>query len=829
MTERLKNFALEMLPIAGILAVLVIFFYKFVFFGMVPLNADWLVDTFSPWKGLGLHVSAYQFNNDTDPVLYMYPIKFITIQIMKAGQLPLWNPSILCGAPLWGNNFATPMNPLNIVFFVLDFAKAWGIFLMLQFAVAGIGTYLFTRQLGMARLGASVASVAYMLNTAFVIWYQTIGYLGPYSWLPLALFASDRAFSRKSFLWAFWSGVTMAFFFWSGQIQIAVYSSVFAFAYLVFRCFDSSRKEPGSAGRRIALVAIAVATAALYSLPEILPQANNLLNSTRTPNRYGLTILYPQMLVTYLSPYFYGMKFDGWDVGFGTYIFNRGLIRLSPPYVGIMTLSLAAIGFVTRKESDRYFFLIFSAGVLAALMSFAVPLVSGGILKAIPFFTSVDHYRATTLYAFSIAVMAGWGCQAIFSGTGRRKLCLVTAIIVLVSIAALFAGLEAFSRVTPRETKAILSALGEKTASGVLGAKHGLKSVMPFLDYLRLLRREHGALIFSRNASIPLTFSFVSILLIAGALYGRRKALYGLYAFAFVTFDLLSYAFAFPAYSDPSHVFPATPSADFLKKDPALYRVVGYSEERSRPGGDVYPPNTGIPYGLSDIRGYENASQPRWYYRFIMGDCPDEIVVERFNDYRSKFLPFLNVKYLMAREEISADGWKKVYDREIKIYESARATPRTFVTRRVRIAKDGDEAYAMVRDPSFDPVREVVVEEKGGVRMPAPGLDGGPLRVACPEIVRYSPNEVVIRTDGAGSGVLVLADTYFPGWRVFVDGKEREVLKADYAFRAVRMADDEREVRFVFRPAWLYEILIACVGILAIVSILSLSRLFVQR
>lgn len=47
---------------------------------------------------------------------------------------------------------------------------------------------------------------------------------------------------------------------------------------------------------------------------------------------------------------------------------------------------------------------------------------------------------------------------------------------------------------------------------------------------------------------------------------------------------------------------------------------------------------------------------------------------------------------------------------------------------------------------------------------------------------------------------LVLADTWFPGWKAFVDGVEREILRANYAFRAVEVRPGDRQVVFVYEP-----------------------------
>jgi len=41
---------------------------------------------------------------------------------------------------------------------------------------------------------------------------------------------------------------------------------------------------------------------------------------------------------------------------------------------------------------------------------------------------------------------------------------------------------------------------------------------------------------------------------------------------------------------------------------------------------------------------------------------------------------------------------------------------------------------------------------------------------------------------------------YYPGWVAEVDGRRAEVLRANYAFRAVFLSEGSHQVRFSFQP-----------------------------
>lgn len=92
------------------------------------------------------------------------------------------------------------------------------------------------------------------------------------------------------------------------------------------------------------------------------------------------------------------------------------------------------------------------------------------------------------------------------------------------------------------------------------------------------------------------------------------------------------------------------------------------------------------------------------------------------------------------------------------------------------------------------------------------------------EIIEYRNNRVRLEVVSDSPKILVMSDVYYPGWEVFVDGKEERILKANYAFRAVPLPAGLHKVEFVYDP-WTFK-----VGLLiTLATIVSLVGLGVKR
>jgi hypothetical protein len=138
-------------------------------------------------------------------------------------------------------------------------------------------------------------------------------------------------------------------------------------------------------------------------------------------------------------------------------------------------------------------------------------------------------------------------------------------------------------------------------------------------------------------------------------------------------------------------------------------------------------------------------------------------------------------------------------DGKTRVYLRVGYLPRAFVAERA-IVVDNEEAVLTAIRQHADQLDEVVVLELEGETAPW-AVDGQPSAAGSDAVITsYGLNRVQLRATMVEPGFVVLADSYYPGWRATVDGEHTPIYRANSVLRAVYVPAGQHEVTFVFRP-----------------------------
>ncbi|MFW6164468.1 MAG: YfhO family protein, partial [Planctomycetota bacterium] len=272
---------------------------------------------------------------------------------------------------------------------------------------------------------------------------------------------------------------------------------------------------------------------------------------------------------------------------------------------------------------------------------------------------------------------------------------------------------------------------------------------------------------------------------------------------AFAAIDLFAQARLYNPFVPRAWIAPRTEVTDWLRAQPGVFRISGVSPPLEvdhprldwydrRYKGDSIPPNLAMPYRLCDIRG-RSSLFPFWvrdYCQAITGNDDIRVLIDyRAPEHRDRRVHWLSPRYVLSPEPLDGEAFRLVLDQPLAVYEDRRALPRAFLGQ----ASSG-------RD--------------GATLLPA-GPPGA-------RIETYAPNEVRLRvTDPAGRR-LVLTDTWYPGWRAFVDGEERPIARVNRMVRAVEVRAGERRVHMVYEPqSFRLGLFLSLIGVAVVFAVLG--------
>jgi len=131
----------------------------------------------------------------------------------------------------------------------------------------------------------------------------------------------------------------------------------------------------------------------------------------------------------------------------------------------------------------------------------------------------------------------------------------------------------------------------------------------------------------------------------------------------------------------------------------------------------------------------------------------------------------------------------------VRLYRNANAPERAYFSSCV--ARVAGEEESFERLLAEDDLTVVFVESEQPSE-PLPDCSGE----SSVEITTFEADRVDVSVTTDSAGVLVLADSWYPGWSALIDGVPTEILRADVAFRGVEVPAGEHTVRFVYEPFW---------------------------
>ena len=134
----------------------------------------------------------------------------------------------------------------------------------------------------------------------------------------------------------------------------------------------------------------------------------------------------------------------------------------------------------------------------------------------------------------------------------------------------------------------------------------------------------------------------------------------------------------------------------------------------------------------------------------------------------------------------------------LKVFRNPEPFPRAWTVHQVRVMTNDDDASKAVReDPNIDLHTTGVMVQKAPAIENCPGSD----RVL--QIVE-SAEYTYVKAEMQCRGLLVMSDSWYPGWSAKVDGQPTDLWHVNEVMRGVVVPKGSHEVRIVYRPVSVY-------------------------
>jgi len=193
----------------------------------------------------------------------------------------------------------------------------------------------------------------------------------------------------------------------------------------------------------------------------------------------------------------------------------------------------------------------------------------------------------------------------------------------------------------------------------------------------------------------------------------------------------------------------------------------------------------------------------------------------------SPIVDLLNVRYVLTRPEDRPRMAAIPKYRHLEslsgneLFENEAAFPRFFLAHEVRHVGTIEEARNLFQRHEIDLLYTAIVDAP----IELPSDVGAPFEVGEVKTLKYEPNSIEVSTQASLRSLLVLSETYYPGWKAWLDDQPTPIYPTDIALRGVIVPAGTHRVRLEFRPS----ILPISLGISLATAILLATSAFVYR
>ncbi len=216
----------------------------------------------------------------------------------------------------------------------------------------------------------------------------------------------------------------------------------------------------------------------------------------------------------------------------------------------------------------------------------------------------------------------------------------------------------------------------------------------------------------------------------------------------------------------------------------------------------VFTPNKWMIAGIENIGG-NGGIKTKTYSELFQKTRPF-----LFQAFIPALLEFLIVHYLFTDQQIPESFAQKVNIAGYDAYKLQSPLPRAFLVSSFLVSQNKKDSLEIIKNKDFSFLDTVLLEENPSFPASFCGIHSSNCnenekRISIGNFVFseiQTPEYLRFRVGSAGENIFVLSETWYPGWKAFIDGTETKILRADYSFRGIPVSTGVHEIVLKFEP-----------------------------
>jgi hypothetical protein len=675
-----------------------------------------------------------------------YPFQHFAAKGFHSGHIPFWNPYVFAGMPFTadlqngffyiGHQLVYLLSGGNLSVHLLQ------VFLVVHYFIAMVGAWKLSKTLGASNWGGILSGLTYGLSGFLVVRMIHHAVLIHLAWFPLIVALFYKGVTERNYYYSFLCSIVLGITLLSGHPQMTLYIVFFLGAlamFILINDFRNPEKKKTIVSAIVNMIIPVVLGVGIYAI-QFLPAQELAPISRRAEMTYQQALdgaMSPSQIFTLVLPKLLG--YSGAEPKPDSEFWFEGKQRYyyweTVVYFGVVGLILMVVALASNRLGGLRWFLL-GMGLLGLFYGMGDKFFIHSLVWNLPFFKLFRNpVRMASFLVLGASVLSGFGLDELISNNSNLIEKNKLAKVGLISgLVVALLGLLTVTGFIPKIFGATQEVLQSSSSSGVIALIIG--AAVGIISYLVL------------KGSFPKFGAVIAILVLT---------IIDLFAFGIKQNQGMV---------NPEQVYQATndePSMQGLKSNPPkdIFRVNMRNQQ-----GMLMKRNQGCISDIMLIEGYNPLLLQR-----IIPPAKDE---STSND-------LLNVKFGIETDDKGGAG----------LTERKTAYPHVRFVYNAIVTNDDSSASKLMKDPSMDFSKTAVVNSDKKLNLSADG-------VGTANITSYDNQQISIDAQTDKNGLLLLSEIWFPAWKVFIDGKETNLLRTNYSLRGVEVPSGKHKVEFKY-------------------------------